>query len=76
MNWTLLAIAWMAAWAAALAWFVVLVLRRARAPQLRSLPGWRRVGELVIDGVALPVLLLNGGLSGAWVPLVGGRASR
>ena len=70
MNWTLLALAWMAAWAAGLAWFVVLVVRRIRAPELRSLPGWRRVGDLVIDGIALPVLLLNGGLSGAWVPLL------
>jgi signal transduction histidine kinase len=70
VNWTLLAIAWMAAWAAGLAWFVVLVVRRARARQLRSLPRWQRVGDLVIDGIALPVLLLNGGLSGAWVPLL------
>ena len=70
MDWTVLAIAWMAAWSAALAWFVVLVVRRARAPQLRSLPGWQRASDLVIDGVALPVLLLNGGLTGAWVPLV------
>ncbi len=70
MDWTLLAIAWMAAWAVGLAWFVILVLRRARAPKPRSVPWWARVSDLVIDGVALPVLLLAGGLTGAWVPLV------
>jgi signal transduction histidine kinase len=70
VDWTVLAIAWMAAWSAALAWFVVLVVRRARAPQLRDLPRWQRASDLVIDGIALPVLLLNGGLTGAWVPLV------
>ena len=69
MEWTVLAIAWMAAWSAALAWFIVLVVRRARAAGKRTT--WlHRIGPLVIDGVALPVLLLNGGLAGAWVPLV------
>ena len=69
MNWTVLAIAWMAAWSACLVWFVLLVVRRARSPQKKSMPLWGRIGELVIDGVALPVLLLNAGLTGAWVPL-------
>jgi len=31
---------------------------------------WERISELVIDGVALPVLLLNAALTGAWVPLL------
>jgi signal transduction histidine kinase len=70
VNWTVLAIAWMAAWSACLVWFVLLVVRRARSPRKKSMPLWGRIGELVIDGVALPVLLLNAGLSGAWVPLV------
>ena len=70
MNWTVLAIAWMAAWSACLVWFVLLVVRRARSPRKKSMPLWGRIGELVIDGVALPVLLLNAGLTGAWVPLV------
>ncbi|MGN6678548.1 MAG: hypothetical protein ACTHKL_12360 [Streptosporangiaceae bacterium] len=60
----------MAAWSACLVWFVLLVVRRARSPQNRSTPLWERIGKLVIDGVALPVLLLNAGLTGAWVPLV------
>ena len=70
MNWTVLAIAWMAAWSACLVWNVLLVVRRARSPQKKSMPLWGRIGELVIDGVALPVLLLNAGLTGAWVPLL------
>ncbi|MDR2984683.1 MAG: hypothetical protein LBV34_07555, partial [Nocardiopsaceae bacterium] len=70
MFWTVVTIAWMAAWAAALIWFVLLVIRRFRATQQRSAPWWARIGQLLIDGVALPVLLLNAGLTGAWVPLV------
>ena len=71
MNWTVLVIAWIAAWSASLVWFVLLVLRRARSPQKSSMPWWERIGELAIDGVALPVLLLNAGLTSAWVvPLV------
>ena len=70
MDWTVLAIAWMAAGSATLAWLVVLVVRRARAAHVRTLPAWQRVSDLVIDGIALPVLLVNGGLSGAWVPLL------
>jgi signal transduction histidine kinase len=70
VKWTVLAIDWMAAWSVSLLWFVLLVRRRARSPQKSSTPWWERVGVLVIDGLALPVLLLNGGLTGAWVPLV------
>ena len=70
MNWTVLTIAWIAAWLGSLAWFVVLLVRRLKAPRRRSTSWWDRIGELVIDGMALPVLLLNGGLTGAWVPLV------
>lgn len=70
MYWTVITIAWIAAWCAALIWFVVLVIRRLRSAQQKSAPWWERIGQLVIDGVALPVLLLNAGLTGAWVPLL------
>ncbi len=69
MNWTVLVIAWMAACFGCVAWFVILVLRRARAARPSSMPWWARIGQLIIDGIALPVLLLTGGLTTAWVPL-------
>jgi len=70
VNWTVLAVAWIAAWSAALIWFVLLVVRRARSPQRSSKSRWERISALLIDGVAMPVLLLNASLTGAWVPLV------
>jgi signal transduction histidine kinase len=70
VDWTALTIAWMVVLVAAVTWFAVLVVRRARAPEQRSLRRWKRAHELIVDGIALPVLLLNGGFSEVWVPLL------
>src|SRR5690348_3527508 len=70
VNWTILAVAWMAAWAAWLSWFAVLLVRHLRSPLLGALPWRARIGSLVLDGVAVPALLFAGGLSSAWIPLV------
>jgi signal transduction histidine kinase len=69
-----------AIWVGYLAWFCVLIVRRLRAPELRSAPPgwlaptagpgespaplWRRLGVRVGDAVAVPVLLWAGGLAG------------
>jgi signal transduction histidine kinase len=70
VNWTLLAVAWMAAWVAWLSWFAVLIVRRLRLPQLRAMTWWARIGPLVIDGVAVPALLFAGGMTSPEIPLV------
>lgn len=62
VNWTILGIASLTIVAVYLAWFVVLLLRRARAPQTRSLPVWARIRDLVVDGLALVILLAVSGL--------------
>ena len=47
-----------------LAWFAVVLVRRLRAPQLRSMPARARIGALGLDTLLLPAAAPVAGLSG------------
>jgi len=70
MHWTFAGMAALALWAGYAAWFVLVLARRARAAELRSMPLRHKVRALGLETLLLPVVLLGINFSGRHAGLV------